>query len=214
MDPINPPIYPTINTTLTPVFVPNAQSVLAIESYFGMMGPGISAAFLYNPLNPKSGIAIDERGHFAPVLEERWREFERAVAGAQLALRDTWGLESFWSRPQNTTCPEDGYYDMGPASSTGGLVRFGISGHTVPSRRGGPDDVQWYRRDDLDLVIKVVDTVPEPFQEVERIIRDLRTELLPWDWFQPDMPVSDDVRAMLRAIAALARIKSWWRKVY
>ncbi|KAJ7677707.1 hypothetical protein DFH06DRAFT_1166976 [Mycena polygramma] len=214
MDPVNPPTYPTINTTLTPVFVPNAQSVLAIESYFGMMGPGISAAFLYNPLNPKSGIAIDERGRLAPVLEERWREFERAVVGAQLALRDTWGLESFWSRPQNTTCPEDGYYDLGPAFPTGSLMRFGISVHTASVRWGGLDDVQWYRRDDLDLVIKVVDTVPEPFQEVERIIRGLRTELLPWDWSQPDMPVPNDVRAMLRAIAALARIKSWWRKVY
>jgi hypothetical protein len=66
-----------------------------------MVGPGISAAFLYNPLDPNSGIVVDDRGRLAPVLENRWREFERAVFGAQAALQNTWGVESWWSRPQN-----------------------------------------------------------------------------------------------------------------
>lgn len=101
MDPLHPPIYASINTTLTPIFVPNPQSVLAIESYYNMVGPGISAAFLYNPLDPNSGIVVDDRGRLAPVLENRWREFERAVFGAQAALQNTWGVESWWSRPQN-----------------------------------------------------------------------------------------------------------------
>ncbi|KAF7369322.1 hypothetical protein MVEN_00260500 [Mycena venus] len=217
MDPLLPPIYHSINTSLTPIFVPDTHSVLAIESYFGLGGPGFTAAFLYNPLDPNSGIAVDERGRLVPVLEARWREFEHAVAGAQGALMNTWGVGSWWSRPQNTTCPEDVFYDIGPAAATDKLTRFGISGHTVAPRWGQPDDVQWYKPvdDPADVpVIKVVDAVPPPFLEVERIIRDLREELLPWDYSQPITPIPVDVQAMLRAIATMARIKRWWWKGY
>jgi hypothetical protein len=101
MDPPHPPVYHQINTTLTPVFVPTPHSVLAIESYAGLGGQGFTVAFLYNPLDPNSGIAVDEHGRLAPVLEARWHEFERAVAGAQAALQHTWGVGSSWSRPQN-----------------------------------------------------------------------------------------------------------------
>ncbi|KAJ7922665.1 hypothetical protein B0H13DRAFT_2317155 [Mycena leptocephala] len=211
MDPLHPPIYASINTTLTPIFVPNPQSVLAIESYYNMVGPGISAAFLYNPLDPNSGIVVDDRGRLAPVLENRWREFERAVFGAQAALQNTWGVESWWSRPQNTTCPEDVYYDLGPAVATGNLMRFGISGHMVWRPRH-PDDVLWHAADREDA--KVVDAVPAPFLEVERIIRNLTNELLPWDWSQPPMPIPPDIRVMMRTIATMARMKRWWWKVY
>ncbi|KAF8151854.1 hypothetical protein K438DRAFT_1988147 [Mycena galopus ATCC 62051] len=209
MDPLHPPVYRVINTTLTPVFVPTPQSALAIESYFGMTGPGFTAAFLYNPLDPKSGIIINDQGWLAPVLEARWQEFERAVEGAQLALQNTWGVESWWSRPQNTTCPTDMFYDLGPPAVTESLVRFGLSGHIVSSRwGGGPDDVQWHTPAHI---VKVVDFVPPPFVEVERIIRNLTEELLPWDWFQPALPVPADLHAMLRAIATMARIKRWRR---
>ncbi|KAJ6564380.1 hypothetical protein B0H19DRAFT_1258832 [Mycena capillaripes] len=214
MDLLYPPA-PSINTTLTPIFVPNPRHILAIESYFGLMGPGISVAFLYNPLDPNSGIAIDERGRLVPVLEGRWREFERAVAEAQVALQNTWGVESCWSRPQNMTCPTDVFYDLGaPAATSENLTRFGLSGHMVYRYRQ-PDDVQWYARAEDDLLIKVVDFVPAPFLEVERIIRNLTNELLPtlpWDW--PDMPIPADVRAMLRSIATMARMKRWWGKGY
>jgi len=217
-DPLHPPVYPSINTTLTPIFVPDPRSVLVIESYSGLGGTGISAAFLYNPLDPNFGIAVDDRGRLAPVLEARWHEFERAVAGAQDALRRTWGVESWWSRPQNTTCPTDVFYDLGPAAATetDTLVRFGLSGHTVSQRYGSPDNVQWYIPPDDDDTFKVVtvDDVPPPFVEVERIIRNLAEELLPWDWTQPEMPLPPDVRAMLRAIATMARMKRWWGKGY
>ncbi|KAJ7778977.1 hypothetical protein B0H16DRAFT_1500676 [Mycena metata] len=191
----------------TPVFVPSPHNVLAIESYFGLGGPGLAVAFLYNPLDPKTGIAIDEQGRLAPILEDRWLEFERAVGAAQITLQERWGVGSSWSRPQNATCPTDMYYDLGPGDS---LMRFTLSGHTVSlSTRWGeykPDDVQWY---DSEQTIKVVDVVPDPFVEVERIIRTLADELLPWDYSDhseaPPMP--PDIRAMVRAIAVMARIR-------
>ncbi|KAJ7176957.1 hypothetical protein C8R46DRAFT_1213527 [Mycena filopes] len=216
--PLTPPHLPiNTNTTLTgtPVFVPTPQSVLAIQSYFGLGGPGLAVAFLYNPLEPRAGIAVDEQGRLAPVLEARWREFERAVAGAQEAMRGAWGVGSYWSRPQNTTCPTDVYYDLGPGNDSDslGLERFTLSGHTVSvsSYWNGydPDDVKWYNPA-LEYQIKVVDEVPAPFVEVERIIRSLADELLPWDDFSdwseaPPMP--PDVRAMVRAVAVMAQIR-------
>ncbi|KAJ7149112.1 hypothetical protein C8R46DRAFT_529806 [Mycena filopes] len=214
--PLTPPHLP-ISTTLTlttPVFVPTPQSVLAIQSYFGLGGPGLAVAFLYNPLNSKGGIAVDEQGRLAPVLEARWREFERAVRGAQEAMRGVWGVGSYWSRPQNTTCPTDVYYDLGPGDSNSlGLERFTLSGHTVSVSSYwndyDPDDVKWYNPA-LEYQIKVVDVVPAPFVEVERIIKTLTDELLPWDDFfdwseAPPMP--PDVRAMVRAVAVMAQIR-------
>ncbi|KAJ7182991.1 hypothetical protein C8R43DRAFT_941076 [Mycena crocata] len=179
--PLTPPHLPfPINTTATPIFVPTPAHVLAIESYFGLGGPGLNAAFLYNPLNPNSGVAIAERGRLAPVLEARWREFENAIVGAQAAMRDPrWGGGE-WSRPQNWTCPTSVYYDLGPGP--GALERFGLSGHMVDVRYGQPDDVQWYTPAGK---IITVDIVPEPFLEVEHIIRNLTAELLPEpDWRQ------------------------------
>ncbi|KAJ7041627.1 hypothetical protein C8F04DRAFT_146436 [Mycena alexandri] len=200
--PLTPP-HIALNITHTPVFVPTPHNVLAIESYFGLGGPGLAVAFLYNPLDPKTGIAISEEGHLAPVLEERWLEFERAVGAAHMVLQETWGVGSWWSRPQNTTCPTDVYYDLGPGDS---LVRFTLSEHTVSiSTRWSeyePDDVQWY---DSDRAIKVVDVVPGQFVEVEHIIRTLADELLPWDYSEP--PIPPDIRAMVRAIAVMACIR-------
>ena len=100
--PLTPAHLPLpVDTAVTPIFVPNASHVLAIESYFGMQGHGILSAFVHNPTDPNSGIAIDHQGRLAPVLEARWREFERAVMGARAQVADLrWG-GGWWSRPQN-----------------------------------------------------------------------------------------------------------------
>ncbi|KAJ7757242.1 hypothetical protein DFH07DRAFT_819652 [Mycena maculata] len=221
MFPLAPTYLAFTLNTLTPIFVPTPADVLAIESYFGLSGPGFTFAFLYNPTDPNSGIAMDDRGRLAPVLETRWREFERAVAGAQAEMSDPRGGGGTWSRPQNWTCPTDMYYDLGLAGS---LVRFTLSGHTVSARYDGyPDDVQWYTPDGK---IKVVDAVPNPFLEVERIIRSLSEELFPRDlefertvisllhdipdWsLPPNSPISDEVTPMLRAIMRTAGIRRW-----
>ncbi|KAJ7434915.1 hypothetical protein B0H11DRAFT_2116032 [Mycena galericulata] len=216
----------TINTTATPIFLPTPVHVLAIESCYGMMGPGMSMAFLYNPTDPNSGIAMDDRGRLAPVLETRWREFEHAVAGAQAAMLDHRAGGEIWSRPQNYTCPTDMYYDLGTASasSDADLVRFTLTGHTVSTRYHEPDDVRWYTPEGRVLV---VDAVPAPFLEVERIIRSLADELFPQDWefkrtiidlladippdwaVPPNSPISDEVEPMLDALMQMAGVRRW-----
>ncbi|KAJ7131350.1 hypothetical protein C8R44DRAFT_978227 [Mycena epipterygia] len=208
----NFPLVFSINTNLTPIFVPTPLHILVIESYFGLGGPGLASAFLYNPTNPNVGIAVNDMGRLAPVLEARWRDFERAVAGAQTEAQHPQRGGGSWSRPQNTTCPTDMFYDLGPADSDTTLVRFRLGGHTVSARYGYPDDVQWYTPTEE---IKTVDAVPEPYLKVERIIRGLADELFaPWDWSQPHPPVPDELRPILRAIHRMARIRHRWGRGY
>ncbi|KAJ7689334.1 hypothetical protein B0H17DRAFT_1331848 [Mycena rosella] len=203
------PVPHPFDTALTPIFVPTSAHILAIESYYGMLGPGISGAFLYNPTNPKSGIAIDRQGRLAPVLEVRWREFERAVAGAQAQMAHPHEGGGWWSRPQNTTCPEDVTYDLGPANG-GALTRFHLTGHTVSARYGSPDDVQWYTPTGE---THTRDIVPFPFVEVERIISALREDLFPpetpfnWERTYVPVPIIDELRPMLRAIVRMVGIQ-------
>ncbi|KAJ7488906.1 hypothetical protein FB451DRAFT_1223239 [Mycena latifolia] len=206
-----PPLPHPIDPALTPIFVPTASHILAVESYYGMLGPGISAAFLYNPTDPNSGIAIDDQGRLVPVLEARWREFERAVAGAQAQTQDPHAGGGWWSRPQNTTCPVDVTYDLGPAASdSAALTRYHLTGHTVSVRHGYPDDVQWYTPAG-DVITR--DIVPQPFVEVERIIRTLKEELFPpeppFDWKKPfaPTPIANELRPMLRAIVHMVGIQ-------
>ena len=89
------------DTTLTPIFRPSPFHVLAIESYFGLGGPGFPAALLYNPLDPRLGLVVNDEGKIAPVLEDRWREVQDAVAGVRKEIELHGG--GSWSRPQNVS---------------------------------------------------------------------------------------------------------------
>jgi hypothetical protein len=87
---------------LTPdPFIPTSRDVLVLYSSFGMGGHSGTTAFLYHPVIPGAGLAVNSRGSFAPVLEHRWREFELAAAGAQKVIRSGWG--GWWSKPQNVS---------------------------------------------------------------------------------------------------------------
>ncbi|KAJ7788207.1 hypothetical protein B0H13DRAFT_2299167 [Mycena leptocephala] len=191
MDPLHPPIYASINTTLTPIFVPNRK--VSMESYYNMVGPGISAAFLYNPLDPTLGLSSTTPTALLQYSRTAGASLSALCSGASSSA-EYMGVESWWSRPQTcTTCPEDVYYDLGPAVATGNLKRFGISGHMVWRPRH-PDDVLWHAADREDA--KVVDAVPAPFLES-----------------QPPMPIPPDIRVMMRTIATMARMKRWWWKL-
>ncbi|KAJ6527903.1 hypothetical protein DFH09DRAFT_1414082 [Mycena vulgaris] len=204
----HPPFLPLPHPPFLPLFVPSSSHILAIESYYGMTGPGIAAAVLYNPADPSgaSGLVIDHQGRVAPVLEARWREFERAVAGAREEVRG--GHAGWWSRPQNMTCQPDMTYDLGPADD-GELTRVHLTGHAISARYGYPDDVQWHTPAGAVLTR---DVVPAPFLELERQLAALRTDLFPpdppydWDWVAT--PVAKELRPMLRAIVRMAGIRA------
>jgi len=135
----------------------------------------------------------------------RWEGMRGRVAAAQVALRDPWGDRGIWSRPQNWTCPTDVYYDLGPGvgqDSTATFMRFTLTGH-VTFRGCCPEDVQWYTPQGE---IKTVDAVPAPFLEVERIIRNLTEELLPWSQ-SSSSHIRADLQPMMRAIARMAGIR-------
>ncbi|KAF7303904.1 hypothetical protein MIND_00620700 [Mycena indigotica] len=189
--------YAPLNTTSTPLFLPTSSHVLAIVSYFGLGGPGIASALLFHPTLPNAGIIMDELGRLVPILEDRWLDFERAVAGAQDAIERGWG--GSWSRPQNYTCPTDVYYDLGPSI----LTRFTLTGHTVWGSE--PDNVRWFLPERGNLV---VDSVPSPFLEVERLIQNISDEHLPYP--ARDAPlwrVRPEVRPMVEAVAKMARVR-------
>jgi hypothetical protein len=159
-----------------------------ILSYSGLGGKDVAAAFLNHPIIPNAGLAIDKLGRLAPIMEDRWREFELAVSGAQDTIRLGWG--GWWSRPQNvspqpgycftpcfltrlaqirqTTCPTDLFYDLGPAESIEQLETMQLTGHTVSARYRQPADVTWLREDAIsyDEDLKVMERVPAAFVKV------------------------------------------------
>ncbi|KAJ7256110.1 hypothetical protein C8J57DRAFT_1345149 [Mycena rebaudengoi] len=185
---------------LTPAFVPQTRDVLLILSY------------------------SDKLGRLAPIMEDRWREFELAVSGAQDTIRLGWG--GWWSRPQNTTCPTDLFYDLGPAESIEQLETMQLTGHTVSARYRQPADVTWLREDAIsyDEDLKVMERVPAAFVkvcfthlfvlsnlpcrilQVETIVDELMQELLPWNYSQEDPPISDNVRPMLSTLRKMSTI--------
>ncbi|KAJ7255893.1 hypothetical protein C8J57DRAFT_1344708 [Mycena rebaudengoi] len=194
-------------SALTPdPFIPTSRDVLVLYSSFGMGGHSGTTAFLYHPVIPGAGLAVNSRGSLAPVLEHRWREFELAAAGAQKVIRSGWG--GWWSKPQNVI------FELGPAESVEMLDPMRITGHTVSKRRRWsepqPDNVKWWMGDGF----KVMDKVPVPFLEVESIVSDLSKELFPWDYTPYSLddfyfgiaveprpePLPENVRSMVMAL--------------
>ncbi|KAJ7054239.1 hypothetical protein C8F01DRAFT_1235388 [Mycena amicta] len=202
--PVVPPhlLYPPLNATATPLFLPTTNNVVAIVSYNGLGGQGIASALLFHPTLPNSGIIMDDVGRLVPILEDRWLEFERAVAGAHTAIERGWGGE--WSRPQNYTCPTDVFYDLGPAPHSSSLTRFTLTGHGV--WRESPDNVQWFHPDRGRYI--TVDFVPTAFLETERLIQSFVDQLLPYPkWDEPLWRTRPEVRPMVQAIAKMARVR-------
>ncbi|KAJ6617161.1 hypothetical protein B0H10DRAFT_1948543 [Mycena sp. CBHHK59/15] len=163
----------TLNTTLTPIFVPTPRDVLAIGR---RSTPGSVP-----PVAPWHG------SHGRPRTQAAcpsWRSGGMSSSAVMVAQASS--MKGGWSQPQNWTCPTDVFYDLGPTDAASDLHTFLLSGHTVSRSMRSmryTDDVQWYTEDGRTVT---VDHVPVPFVKAESVSGSLYEELFPWDliWWQ------------------------------
>ncbi|KAF8211439.1 hypothetical protein K438DRAFT_41531 [Mycena galopus ATCC 62051] len=176
-----------------PYFDPSTANVLVIETYHSMGGIGLSCALLYSPHMDTGGIAIDGRGRFCEVPEDRWKGMEDVVRDA----KEEWavlGNHSSWSRPQMGSCPVSVYFDLGPSDDAKGLYGIQRTAHTVSTEDltmsvGGKsiklpvlsrrEILTCKKNDDGTYEETTVDKIPEPITRLESELSKLQAELFP-----------------------------------
>jgi hypothetical protein len=78
-------------------FIPTLHDVVALESFNGLGGSGLTRAFLRNPADG-TGVLIDERGIIVAVPPEKWKVLVRAAEDAREAITGFVGGAICWSR--------------------------------------------------------------------------------------------------------------------
>ncbi|KAJ7274648.1 hypothetical protein C8J57DRAFT_1466633 [Mycena rebaudengoi] len=180
-------------------FIPTLHDVVALESFNGLGGSGLTRAFLRNPADG-TGVLIDERGIIVAVPPEKWKVLVRAAEDAREAITGFVGGAICWSRSDDSTCSTDMYYDVGPPNAHDQLPGFQLTGHMM-------DD------DDQEAIIEygedgrqtVVYEIPAPIVQLESAIDDICAKLLPrWDGSKPKLTIPREVLDMLNVVCEMS----------